>query len=217
MKLFEGIDENNLSAMLKCLNAVKKNYYKGEIIFDEGEKITSVCFISKGKVQIIKDDFTNNKVILNEMEEGETFAESFVLAGAEKSPVCAIAVEDTTVLFIDFGRMLSTCSNSCPFHKQLIANIIKIIAKKNLVLNSRIELLSKKTIRERVLFYLEGERLENESNEFSVPFSREAMAQYLSSDRSALSRELCKMRDEGLLDFSKRFFKIYIDKLNNNV
>lgn len=208
MKLFENIEEKNLETMLKCLNAVKKTYLKDENILNEGDEITSVGLIVSGKVQLIKDDFEKNKVILAEMKDGETFAEAFVCAGLQKSPVYVFAKENTTVLFINFDRILSTCSNACPFHKQLIANIIKMIAAKNLVLNSRIELLSKKSIRERIVFYLLSEKIRQQSDDFTIPFSRDNMAEFLSADRSALSRELCRMQKEGIIDFKKNHFNL---------
>lgn len=191
--------------MLTCLQAVKKTYSKGELIFDEGDKITSVALILEGQVQLVKDDLEGGDVIVAQMGEKETFAEAFICAGLYESPVSAYAVTDVKILFINFDRILKICQNSCPFHKKLIENIIRMIAQKNLNLNLRVELLSKKTIRERILFYLNQES--KGRKEFTIPFSRERMAQYLAVDRSALSRELSKLREEKVIDFEKNCFR----------
>ncbi len=208
MRLFEGIEETDLQAMLKCLNAVQKSYYQGEMIFLEGEEITSACLIVKGKVQLIKDDFEGNKVILSEMREGETFGEAYVFSGLKAIPISALSVEDTTVMYINFNRIITMCNSACTFHRKLIENTIKLIANKNIHLSGRIELLSKKTIRERILFYLQSEKLKNKNSEFEIPFSRNSLAEYLCADRSALSRELCNLRNEKVLEFNKNYFKL---------
>lgn len=209
MQLFDEISEQNFLKLKECLKAVKKSYLKDEIIFDYGDKLSAVGYVLSGKVRILKDDFENNKVLIAEVEKTQTFAEALVCAGIKKSPVTVIAAEDSEILFIDFQKILGVCASSCPFHKQLIENIIKIIANKNLFLNSRIELLSKKSLKERIMFYLKSQKEKQNKEIFEIPFSREKMAQYLAVDRSALSRELCRMKSANLLDFHKNSFRIF--------
>ncbi len=211
MSIFEGIEESQKDALFSCLQSVKKSYLKGEIIIDSGEKITSVGYVLDGNIQISKDDFSGNKVIIGRASKGETFAEAFVCAGIEKSKISIEALEDSQILFLDFKRILNVCSNSCPFHKKLIENIIKVIAQKNLFLQERIELLSKKTLRERIFYLLNKEKAKCGESIFEIPYSREQMAEFLGADRSALSRELSAMQKAGLIDFHKNSFKVYQD------
>lgn len=208
MNIFDGIDTESLKLLTNCLQAVEKTYKKEEIIFDIGDEITAVAYIIEGAVQLSKDDYEGGKVILEHISEGEIFAQSMVCAGVEKSSVCAIAIEDTRILFMDFKRILSICSNSCPFHKRLVENIIKNISLKNMMLQERIELLAKKTLRERILYMLLKEKRKTGKNIFEIPYSREQMAQYLAADRSALSRELSNMKCEKIIDFHKNSFKL---------
>ena len=144
MNIFDGINDDEFGLLTKCLQAVKKTYKKDEIIFDIGDRVKSAAYILEGSVQLAKDDYAGNKIIINHLSKGDTFAEAMVFAGAEESAVRAKAIEESCILFLNFEKILSTCSNSCRFHKKLISNIIKIISLKNLDLRERIELLSRK-------------------------------------------------------------------------
>ena len=208
VNLFNNINTDNLSALKACLRAVNKKYFKDEIIYNYDDNITSVGYILKGKVKVFKDDYENRRVLVANHSEGETFAEAFVCLGIKQSPIIVLAEEDTEMLFIDFNRILGVCNNSCQFHTQLIDNIIKIIAEKNIYLNFRIEMLSKSSLRERIKIYLVNQKGSFSENIFEIPFSREDMADFLGVNRSALSRELSKMKEENLIDYHKNSFKI---------
>lgn len=209
MDIFQNIDNNCLTQLLECLQAVKKTYKKGEIIFDINDEIKSVACLEQGEVQILKDDYYKNKIIIATIKEGETFAEAMVLSGQKYSNVCAKATKDTKILFLDFKRIINTCSNSCQFHRQLLENIIKQSAKKNLILQKKIELLSQNTLREKILYFLYDEKKKSKTDFIKIPYNREEMANYLCSDRSSLSRELSKMKKEKIIDFHKNTFRLF--------
>ena len=208
-KLFDEINEKDKEILLKCLNAVKKNFLKGEMIIEAGQKQDSVAYIEKGSIDIVKDNFDGSKIILNTIGQWETFAEAIVCSGAEKSPNYVFAKTDATILFINIKKILNPCSEVCSFHKKLLKNLIKIIAQKNVFLNQRLELLTQKSLRERILFYLNNYRKKFDTEIFEIPHSREEMSQYLGVNRSALSRELCKMKKEKLIDFHKNSFRLF--------
>ena len=207
MNIFDGINDDEFELLTKCLQAVKKTYKKDEIIFDIGDLVTSAAYILEGSVQLAKDDYTGNKIIINHLSKGDTFAEAMVFDGWEEGAVWAKAIGESCILFLNFEKIFSICSNSCRLHKKLISNIIKIISLKNLDLRERIELLSKKSLRERILYMLHKAKLNSKSSIFKIPFSREQMAEYICADRSALSRELSRMKREGLIDYHKNMFK----------
>lgn len=208
MDIFEGIEENQKTSLLNCLQTVEKSYKKGEMIFDINQKLTSALYVSDGRVQLIKDDYNGSKIIISQVHPNQTFGIS--LAYSENpSTVSAYAIEDTRIMFLNLKRVLTVCSNACPFHQKLIQNIIKIISEKNLIHQERIELLSKKTLREKILSFLYKEKIRMKTDVFEISYSREQMAHYLGADRSALSRELSKMKSEKIIDFHKNSFRLF--------
>ncbi len=208
VSLFNRINDNELEPILKCLSAEIKKHKKDSIIFIAGDKISSVGIVLSGQVQVIKEDIMGNRTILTELSSGEIFGEIFACAGIEKSPVTVIAMADCDVMFIDYKKIVTTCSSACAFHTILIENMLKLIASKSIVLNQKIDILSKRSTREKIMSFLLTQMEKSKDNSFTIPFSREELADYLCVDRSALSRELCKMRDEGLLKFNKNEFKL---------
>ena len=206
--LFAGINETDLDYMLKCLSARKSAYTKDEYILSTGDAITDVGIVLSGSVNIIKEDFWGNRAILAKVQPGEMFGEAFAFANIQKLPVSAVATEKSEILFVDFGKIATTCSSACLFHTQLIQNILKILANKNIMLTQKLEHIVKRTTREKLLSYLSEQAIKSGSNTFSIPFNRQELADYLSVDRSAMSNELCKLRDEGILEFYKNHFKL---------
>ena len=206
IKLFEDIEEENLKAMLGCIGALKKNYEKGQTIIRVEDEISSIGVVVTGSVQVIKVDFDGNKVIVMKLYGGELFSVAVVCAGVGKSPVSVVASEKSKILFIPLQKIITTCPSSCSFHTRLIQNMVKLIAQNNISLNDKLELLSQKTTREKLIAYLKGEMKKIGEKSFEIPFSREELADFLCVDRSAMSRELGKMRDEGLIDFKKNRF-----------
>jgi len=206
--LFAGIDKNNLESMLKCLSARKASFTKEEYILYAGNDIKDVGIVLSGSVNIIKEDFWGNRAILAKIQPGQMFGEAFAFAKIQKLPVSAVATEKAEILFVDFGKIATTCSSACIFHSQLIQNILKILAHKNIMLTQKLEHIMKKTTREKLLSYLSEQAMIAGSNTFSIPFNRQELADYLSVDRSAMSNELCKLRDEGILEFYKNNFKL---------
>lgn len=206
--LFENIDPDDYEKMLGCLNAQFSLYKKDSIIFLTEDTISSLGIVLSGAVQVVKEDYLGNRTILTELTAGEIFGEVFACAGVTKSPVTVLTVTGCEVLFIDYKKVITTCSSGCVFHARLIENMLKLLAGKNLMLNQKIEFLSKRTTREKLLSYFSVQRERAESDSFTIPFTRHELADFLCVDRSALSRELGKMRDEGLLAFKGNFFEL---------
>lgn len=207
MDIFDRITQQEKHQLFKYLQAGTKTFSKGEIIFDIGDKVTSVGYVEYGRVELRKNDFEGNEIIVARVTKNETFAETFACTKV-KSKVCATAIEETKVLFLNFNRILSVCTNSCPFHRKLLENLINVIATKNLLLQDRIELLSKKTLRERIFSLLLRQKQICGTDIFEIPYSREQMAQFLGANRSALSRELTRLKNENLIDFHQNLFRI---------
>lgn len=208
VKLFNNISTDNLSAMLSCLGVKNRQYKKRSIIMLEEDNADYVGVILKGAVLIIKEDFTGNRSIVDRIGQYEMFGEAFACAGIQKSPVTVVAAENSEIMWIQFRRIINTCSNNCVFHAKLIENILKLLALKNLQMNQKLEITSKRNMRDKLMTFLLMQAEEAQSFDFTIPLSRSELADYLYVDRSALSRELCKMRDEGLIEFNKNHFCI---------
>lgn len=206
--LFEKIEGKDLDNILLCLNSKIETYEKNSMLFLTDDIISQVGIVLSGSVQIIKEDYLGNRTILAELSGGELFGEAFACAGIEKSPVTVLTVTGCEVLFIDYKKIVTACSSACIFHTRLIENMLKLLANKNLMLNQKIEVISKRTIREKLLSYFSVQMQKSKSNRFTIPFTRYELADFLCVDRSAMSRELCKMRDEGLIDFKGNSFKL---------
>lgn len=206
--LFNGIDQEDISAMLACLNAKTKNYKKNQNVFMVGDKNEAVGFVVSGSIQIIKEDFLGNRTIIAQIGVGQLFAEAFACAGVKRIPVSVVANTDSTVLFIDYNRIVHSCSNTCAFHHRLIENMLQILAQKNVYLNDKIEHLSRRSTKDKVLSYLSSQAQKTGKRHFEIPFNRQELADYLCVDRSALSNELCKLRDMGVLEFNRNEFTL---------
>lgn len=206
--LFANIEEENLLGMLDCLNARKITAKKDSIIFHEGDPATQIGIVLSGNVQVVRDDYYGNRSIVATIEEGHLFAESFACSQIQKLPVTILASTDCEVMLIDSERILTTCSNACEFHGKLIHNLLKIVANKNLLLNQKIEVTSKRTTREKLMTYLLNQAKKEGSNTFYIPFDRQGLADYLEVERSAMSAELSKLCKSGVIETKKNWFRI---------
>ena len=203
--LFHGIEYNDFERMFCCIEAKTQKYKKDDIVLLSGGTISFVGVILSGGVIIIKEDIDGNIMLLTELTTSDIFGEVFACAGIDRSPVTVQVSEDSEILFINYKKIIAVCSSACGFHSKLIENMLSLIARKNLMLNQKIEILSKRTTRDKLLAFFDMHR--NAAKTFTIPYNREEMAQYLCVDRSAMSSELCKMRDEGLLRFHKNLFE----------
>ena len=207
-KLFSGVGEDDIASLLSCLGARKKEYKKGEYILREGEHISDIFILVEGKIHIQKDDYWGNRSILSVISVGEMFGEGYAApeSGALLNDV--VAVEDSSVIFFDIKRILTTCSSACRFHNMIVQNMFFAISDKNRKLVQKFGHMSGRTTRTKLISYLSEEAKRQGSSAFTVPFNRQQLADYLCVDRSAMSNELCKMRDEGMIKFEKSRFEL---------
>ncbi|MEI7616109.1 MAG: Crp/Fnr family transcriptional regulator [Actinomycetota bacterium] len=208
VRLFAGLDESYFPEIVACLNAKVKAYPKGSILLLMGENVKNIGIVLSGNVEISRQDYSGNRLIINLLEYPDMFGEAFVCAGVKTSPVTLTALTDVTIMLIDFKRIIDDSSNICKFHSVLISNMIRMLADKNLVLNNRLELISKKTTRAKLTSYLLHTMGAELKSNVSIPYNRNQLAEYLGVNRSAMSKELCAMRAEGILDFRKNNFEI---------
>ena len=183
--LFWGIDEAELPELLKALDAHSRRYQKGEIIMPEGEKTDSLGLVMSGSVLIVQDDFWGNRNIMARITQGGIFAESFACTG-ERLTVGAEAESECEIMRLKVGHVLGSCPKSN--------------------FNSKLGHMGKRTTREKLMSYLSAQAMKSGKNEFDIPFDRQQLADYLCVDRSAMSAQLCALRDDGILKFKKNHF-----------
>ena len=207
-KLFAGVDEKDIEAMLGCLQAELFTYKKGEYILRQGEHLDKIVVLVEGSIHIQKEDYWGNRSIINNINVGEMFGESYIApeSGALLNDV--VAIKDSIAIFFDVNRIIKTCSSACRFHSMVVQNLFFELSRKNKKLIQKLGHMSKRTTREKLLSYLSEEAKQQNSASFSIPFNRQQLADFLSVDRSAMSNELSKMRDEGILTFEKNKFRL---------
>ena len=206
--LFDRIRPEDLEGMLGCIGYHICTYQKGEVIAFEDETINHVGVVLEGAVDMIKEDVWGNRTMLLRTYCSDIFGETFACGEDALSVVTFVAAENCKVMFLSFCRVMHTCTNACAFHQTLIENMVRIIARKNRELMRKIEVVSKKTLREKILSYLSIQSQAQGSRSFEIPLGRMEWAEYLCADRSALTRELVKMKAEGLIDYQRNFFEI---------
>lgn len=207
-QLFFGAKEEDIEAMLSCLGLRHKAYKKGEYVFCHGEHLKDMAVLVEGSLHIQKDDYWGNRSILGQISPGEMFGEAYVAPQSDAFWGDVIAVEDSVVFFFTMKRLISACPSACPFHTRVVENMFYAISEKNRKLVQKLAHMSMRTTREKLISYLSEEARKQNSATFEIPFNRQQLADYLSVDRSAMSNELCKMRNEGKLLFHKHKFTL---------
>ena len=195
--LFRGIPAQELPALLAQAEARRVPFQKGELLLRRGETVRCLGLVLSGTVHIIREDFWGNRSIVGLAGPGEIFAESYALAGKPLA-VSVLAATDGRALFLDAGHL----------SQRLSANLLALLAEKNLTLTGKMRHMAKPTTREKLLSYLSAQALRAGTAEFDIPLDRQQLADFLAVDRSAMSAALGKLRDEGVLEFRKNHFRL---------
>ena len=196
--MFRGIE--NEKKLLETLDGKTGVYSADETIIQKGSFISSIGLVLSGSVSVIRYDMNGNGDLISIVKTGEIFAESFAIC-SRPSPVTILAREKSQILWLPIENIRKD--------RRLLENLLMVSAERNLFLTKRLEHLGKRTLKDKVLSYLEDIRETTGSDEFDIPLDRQEMADYLSSDRSALSLVLSKLKNEGVLDYRKNHFTLH--------
>ena len=207
LPVFQGLTEQELQ-QLEQIGAIRRqNFHKHETVFHEGDLVHEIGIVLEGSVLIENNDLWGNKSILSRVEKGQVFAESYAFHEVPLM-VDAIADEDSLILFLDVQWLMEEQNAQATWYCKMLKNLLLISTKKNRNLSNRIFCTTAKTVRGRLAAFFSEQAAKAGNNTFDIPFNRQQMADYLNLDRSALSKELGKMREEGLLTFRKNHFSI---------
>lgn len=208
--LFRGCSEKDIEVMENHLDFKTLKYKKGAIIISEGTVISDIGLVMSGSIQMEHIDIWGNKSILGVVNAGGVFAEAYACIPDEPMMIDVIANEDAEILFVSVPKIFTPCA-SCNSQSRLMQNLVKISAMKNLQLSRRALHTSPKTIRRRLLSYFSHQVLMQGNRRIKIPFDRQQLADYLNLDRSALSKELGKMKKDGLIEYRKNEFEIKME------
>ena len=205
---FEGVSREDRAAMLQCMQARAVDVAKGEAVFRAEGPAEYVGILLSGGVRVFREDFDGHRTIQAAVRPGDLFGETFACAGLSRLPVTAEADQPSRVLLIRMKRLIETCPSACAFHNRVMMNLLKAMAAKNLLLNQKLEITSRRTTREKLLAYLSAQARAAGSDSFVIPFDRQGLADYLGVDRSALSAEIGKLRREGVIESDRSAFTL---------
>lgn len=208
-KLFSGVADEEIPAMARCLQMRSRSFPRGACLYRAGDPIRHVAILTRGSILVQKDDYWGNRSIVSRISPGEIFGESYALQDGQPLLNDVVAVEDSVVLLFDARQILSRTADPCEYHEILIRNLLQAIAGKNRNLAQKIDYMAQRTTRQKLTAYLSAQSQTHKSPAFRIPFNRQQLADFLGVDRSAMSAELCKMRDEGMLTFCRSQFVLH--------
>ncbi|WP_425539054.1 Crp/Fnr family transcriptional regulator [Microaceticoccus formicicus] len=206
--IFKGLDENEIESVLKSLKSRLVKYSKDEVIFETGSVIKEMALLLSGSIHITKLDYLGNLNIIAVIKPGDLFGESYAISIGEKLGVTALSETDSELLMIDVSSIYSEKSLGVPGFTKFSMNLMNILAHKNIIMSKKLDHLTKRSLREKIMSYLSEISIKENSLQFKIPLNRQQMADYLCVDRSALSRELMKLKAEGNLDYHKNIFTL---------
>ena len=207
-RLFSGMTEDEILSALASFHAKEKRYKKGQTLLHAGDTTEKIGLVLEGSVTIESNDAWGNRTILSYVGSGQLFAETYALLDDEPLLVDVVANEACRILFLRAGSTQKITSITKPWASKFTANLLTISSLKNLHLSGRSFHTAPRTVRGRVMAYLNTVSLQTQSREFDIPFDRQQLADYLNVERTALSKELGRMQNDGLIKVKKNHFKI---------
>lgn len=207
-KLFENMSPDELNSMLKCLDPMVCSYAKNENIASFGEKLKGVGVVLSGRTVVTKESASGDRVIVSMLGPGDMFGEIAAFSGNNIWPATVVSQSDCTAMILPPDKIVSGCRNLCPSHRQLAINMLRIVSDKATMLNRKLDYLTIKSIRGKISAFLIEQSKKTGSPIFMMPLKRSELADFLNVSRPSLSREMCRMRDEGIIEFHRESVRI---------
>ena len=202
--LFTGIDYESYLAMYTCFQAVSRSYRPDDVIYDFSSPKNVVGIVERGEAALIRIDADGVETVMEQFRVGGVFGKTLDFSGSRSDVLEVVCRAPCEVLFFDYAHILKRCERACTHHSVLVQNMLRLMADKAQALTERVDVLSRRSIREKLLCCFAQQRDKAGSDTFRLPFSLSVMADYIATDRSAMMRELKKMREEGLVSTDGR-------------
>lgn len=206
--LFNNMENDEIISLFLCLNPKIHSFNKNECIVNAGESIDKFGLVLEGEVNVIKESAEGNRIIISVIKKGDLFGEMLVFSSQKIWPVTVRVQSSCKILFITNSDLIIRCGKNCSWHISMVENFMKVMSDKALMLNKKVQYLSIKSIRGKISTYLLEQYKKNKGNTIVLPLKRNELADFLNVSRPSMSREICKMRDEGIIDFHLSTFKI---------
>ena len=201
--IFRDISNSEVEAMILCFRMRRARFAPGETIRVYGGS-RDVGVVVRGAAELVRFDSGGNRTILERMETGGIFGELLAFSAELGDSLEVIAAGECEVLFMDYAHIMKRCEKACRHHSLLVENLFRLMAEQARRLSRRVEVLSQRSIRDKLLCYFHILRLESGGDAVTLPFSLSTLADYISTDRSAMMRELKRMRQEGVVTVEGR-------------
>lgn len=208
LPIFFDLQKEEIISVLNFFNYYEQSFKKNDFLFEFEKDISQIGIILSGEINIIKEDFWGNRNILNKFKPEEIFGEVFAISKVSSNNIMVEASQNCDILFLDLKNFSIDNKNNPVEVLKFLSNIFKISLKKNIMFTEKLEYISKKSIRKKLLSYLSAEAQKNKTNTFIIKFNRQELADYLFVERSALSRELSSMQKDGLINYKKNLFTL---------
>jgi CRP-like cAMP-binding protein len=207
-RLFENIDPEELYMLLKCLEIKGSGFSRNDIIKMAGDPFEGIGVVVDGQVSVVKENAAGERIIFSILKKGELFGEMAAFSGSGRWPATIIAQTDCIVMYVPSDKLVGQCAASCTGHRKLVMNMLGILSRKAITLNRQLEFLSIRSMRARIAAFLLEQYKKSGQATFMLDMNRNEMADFLNVARPSLSREMCRMRDEGILDFHRSSVQI---------
>lgn len=207
-ELFADIDKNKIKLLLSCLEPSVQVYTKNDFIVQTGEMLDGLGIILKGEASVFKDSLSGNRMLIKNISAGEMFGEVALFANKNEWPAIVQAKSPLTVCYISKERMLGRCASNCEWHNSMIKNMLEIVSKRAMMLHKKLDYISIKTMRSKLCTYIYEQYLKCKKHTIILPVNRSQLAEYLNVSRPSMSRELARMKDEGIIDYHLSTVKI---------
>jgi CRP-like cAMP-binding protein len=207
-RLFRDMTTEQMAVLLPCFQATVRPFAKGDLICLTGQEQTTVGLVLSGRVLVQKEDGNGNRLIIGAFGPGDLFGEVAAFAGTGRWPNTVLADSAGHVLFIPHEKISRPCCVACDAHQVMARNMLRILADKAMIMNQRIGFIKRKGMREKLAAWLYDQYSQTGCKTFHTPMNREALADYLNVSRPSMSRELSRMKQEGIIDYFKSSFSI---------
>jgi len=207
-RLLAGIEAKDFARLCECLSVRERNLFDKETFLFEDAPCDKIGLVISGSVQMSRRRTDGGRLVLETVMPGDVFGSTYAFRDGSKVGITLTAVGETTVLLFETHKFTRPVPGLGEAHLRLLHNLLAIMSHKTLQMKQKLRILSKRTIRERVMATLRILSHRAQSHEFDMPFDRQAFADYLCVDRCALSAELSKLQRDGVIAFDRRRFRL---------